>query len=351
MELLSSIKISPVTIREMNIAKRKYILVRAGVIVIKCEMIIDTTIKSYHLPADLVRKLHIPRGSGLSMRYDAQEHLLHLGPIVGILTTFLPTNDGHEPTSIHAELIYLSNITKTLPGLFFFFTPSGIDWDNHTVRGYNNRLTGNDHRGAWVSSVYPIPDVIYDRVSSRHSEARESMVQTKKKLNQLPYIKYFNPSFLNKWKVHTLLNQNRELHPYLPETLILNQANLSYMLSKYNMLYLKPSNGSLGWGIIKVRKNEKGTLSFSFARRRRYRSEAENAADLMIKTSKFRKNKPYIVQQGISLAKYKGNHFDIRIIYQKNGSGEWQVSKKFIRVAAPGSAISNLSGGGQSGNI
>jgi hypothetical protein len=44
---------------------------------------------------------------------------------------------------------------------------------------------------------------------------------------------------------------------------------------------------------------------------------------------------------------YKGCPFDIRIIFQKNHIGEWQLAKKFIRVAPQGSSISNLSSGGR----
>ena len=45
--------------------------------------------------------------------------------------------------------------------------------------------------------------------------------------------------------------------------------------------------------------------------------------------------------------KYQNSNFDIRIIYQKDGQGQWTISKKFVRIAAPGSSISNLSRGGR----
>jgi len=52
------------------------------------------------------------------------------------------------------------------------------------------------------------------------------------------------------------------------------------------------------------------------------------------------------VQQGIPLQMYQGGHFDLRIIFQKNGENVWKVSKKFFRVAKLGSSVSNLSSGG-----
>jgi glutathione synthase/RimK-type ligase-like ATP-grasp enzyme len=66
----------------------------------------------------------------------------------------------------------------------------------------------------------------------------------------------------------------------------------------------------------------------------------------MKKTLLIRGSRPYIVQQGLSLLTFKDSTFDIRVIYQKNGDGEWGIGKKFVRVAPHGSSISNLSRGG-----
>jgi hypothetical protein len=81
--------------------------------------------------------------------------------------------------------------------------------------------------------------------------------------------------------------------------------------------------------------------------KKRFRSQADDAADFIKKTRKQRKDRPYIVQQGLNLATYRGCPFDLRIIYQKDGKGEWQISKKFVRVAPAGSSISNLYSGGR----
>jgi len=142
-----------------------------------------------------------------------------------------------------------------------------------------------------------------------------------------------------------MLLNNPMLINYLPETQQLDNNSLEEMLKKYRVLYMKPSNGSLGKGIIKVAA-DKGYLKYVAYRGKRIRSQASNPAELMRKTRKQRDERHYIVQQGLDLAKYKGSPFDLRIIYQKNGRGEWQISKKFCRIAPHGSSISNLSSGG-----
>ena len=144
-----------------------------------------------------------------------------------------------------------------------------------------------------------------------------------------------------------MLVTDPQLKRYLPETKDLTPENFKGMLQKYNTLFVKPSNGSLGKGIIKVTRNSGGAVSFVIYGKGKVKNYAENAEEFFKKTTRIRGDKPYIVQQGLNLALYKGATFDLRIIYQKNKEGNWQLGKKFVRVAPRGSSISNLSSGGR----
>lgn len=333
---------------QLELPMLPFIKVRVGQIIVTTELQVSAEAKQdYILSPALAQALYVRRRKQMMIRYDKAAGHLHLGPTIGVLSTFLPNKEEFDPTGVQADIIYLSNMGKLMPGQVFIFTPSSINWDNNTTRGYVYRQVSAE-RGVWASDIYPLPDVVYDRVSSRVSEGKELIKATKSRLTNQPYLKYFNPSFLNKWKVHQILMGNPRLYPYVPETRLLNGENLQEMLRKYPVLFVKPSNGSLGFGIIKLKRNERGEISYVVNRGRgRLRSQAENAEDFLKKTKKIRKDKPYIVQQGLDLATFRGSPFDIRIIYQKDGQGEWQISKKFVRVAAPGSSVSNLSSGGR----
>ena len=87
-------------------------------------------------------------------------------------------------------------------------------------------------------------------------------------------------------------------------------------------------------------------MKYVVHRRKRIRGQAYSAKQLLSKTKAYRSDRPYIVQQGIALATFRGRPFDLRIIFQKNGQGKWQISKKFVRLAPPGSSVANLSSGG-----
>jgi len=323
----------------------RLITVRVGVKTVICQLVIrNNQRRSYVLSPELINIFNLENTKKLRIRYDCDNEMIHIGPIIGIMTDFLPNQPEYKPNSVQAELIYLSNLGLKLPAQYYIFTPASINWTNKTVRGYTYRKL-NQEQGSWVSSEYPLPDIVYDRISSRKGEARARVMFTKRKLMNLPYLKYYNPAFLNKWKVHQLLLQNDSLTPYLPETKLLNLANLTEMISKYKALYLKPCNGSQGKGIIKVAA-EQGRLRYTVYRKGKHFGNADNSARLMMETRNSRNRRPYIVQEGINLETYKKAAFDIRIIYQKNAEGEWLISKNFVRVAPYGSSVANLSRGG-----
>ncbi|MGS0764476.1 YheC/YheD family endospore coat-associated protein [Syntrophomonas curvata] len=348
MKTAGRISISRTLVQKLGIVVEPLITVRVGALMVKSRLQIhDTGRGNYMLSPELIQALHIKKSKGLKVRYQPEEKTLHLGPTIGIMATYIPGSSREEvdPRSLQAELIYLSIVSKSFPGQVYIFTPSGINWATNTCRGYVYHQFSAT-RGRWESALYPIPDVVYDRIHSRSAEARNSVKYAKIRLMQMPYLHYFNPHYLNKWNVHQIMTTNPLLNDYLPETRELTHDNLEEMLRKHRTLFLKPSNGSLGKGIIKVTSN-RGQFNYVIYRGKRLRGQAHSAAELMNKTKKFRDDRHYIVQQGLELVKYRGATFDLRIIYQKNGRGEWQISKKFCRIAPRGSSISNLSSGGR----
>lgn len=343
MKTTGKIFISRPMINSLEIPIQPYIKVRVGNIVVTSQLeITNGEHPTYSLSSSLANALYIKRKS-LQIRYHKEMNMIHLGPVIGILATSLPNRSEYDPKSTQAELMYLSDMGKKIDGYVFLFTPTCVNFANNTVKGYI--YNHNPGRGVWVPATYPIPDVIYDRISSRRSEIKYSQVRDN--LMQLPYVNYFNPSFLNKWHVHQMLQKEPNLYHNLPNTMELTKDNLQYMLELYKVAFVKPSNGSLGQGIIRVAKTNQNQLNYTVYRNNRMKRQANNVDDFMKKTAKIRADKPYIVQQGLDLATYKGSPFDLRIIYQKDGNGEWVISKKFVRVAAKGSNISNLSNGGK----
>src|SRR5690606_34543941 len=105
----------------------------------------------------------------------------------------------------------------------------------------------------------PLPDVVYDRLASRRAAARSSVRATAQKLMQMPGVVYFNPGFFSKWFIYTRLSQVPEIQPYLPETGRLHHpATVRQFLLRHRTVFIKPSHGSQGLGILVVRRRARG---------------------------------------------------------------------------------------------
>lgn len=159
-----------------NIPPLDMIEVRTGSIVVWSRVRTRENSEGFAISPDLARALSLKGSGKLRLRYEPEENRIHLGPVIGILAAALPNRsrlDDMEPTSLQAELIYLSRIGKGMRALVYIFLPSGINWNDKTVKGYNYR-----DRGGWESSQYPLPDVVYNRIASRKSEIKESVQST-----------------------------------------------------------------------------------------------------------------------------------------------------------------------------
>ncbi|MEN6350716.1 MAG: YheC/YheD family protein [Syntrophomonas sp.] len=341
-KIVLSIKLA----KRLGIIAPTRVMIRVGSTILPAEVAIGKTGRSsYILSADLRSALHIQKNRRMLVRYDDGENTIHLGPTIGIFASGLPNRAVYDPTGLQAELMMLSRIAREMPGQIYMFTADSINWERSTVRGYvySSSYSG---RGYWVPGVYALPDVVYDRIASRNDEEREKVKTTRDRLMSLTQQRYFNPSFLNKWEVHRMLSQVADLKPFLPETHLLDQFTLETMLAKYKTLFLKPANGSLGSGIIRVKTKGPGKLHYTTYGARRRTGQASDALELLEKTGGFRKDRSYIVQQGLNLSTYRGSIFDLRIVYQKNSTGKWQIGKEFVRIAPGKSAVANMARGG-----
>src|SRR5690606_28919265 len=55
----------------------------------------------------------------------------------------------------------------------------------------------------------------------------------------------------------------------------------------------------------------------------------------------------YILQEGIDLLHVEGGPVDFRVLMQKNGKGQWQVTSLVARIGGQNQIVSNISRGGK----
>ena len=158
----------------------------------------------------------------------------------------------------------------------------------------------------------------------------------------------FNEKFLNKAEVFRALKKDPSLHSFLPESyLCKNYLLVKNMCTKFKTVFIKPTSGSLGKGIIRVsrRPDQKYTVEMMTAGGLR-RVSCETTAKVYSLISSKLKARPYQIQQGLPLISIGSRTVDFRALVQKDRSGKWSVTSVVARIAGNQNFISNLARGG-----
>ena len=117
------------------------------------------------------------------------------------------------------------------------------------------------------------------------------------------------------------------------------------MLSSYSTVYFKPTNGSGGNNIIRIKRKDGGYQSQYNTVKTNYETQ-----DALYKGLKrFAGKKDFLLQKGIHLAKSKGKPFDIRVMVQKTNKGSWVSPGLFTKVGNPNKVATNYNQGGSVG--
>ncbi|WP_245975357.1 putative amidoligase domain-containing protein [Oceanobacillus chungangensis] len=242
-------------------------------------------------------------------KLTARGSVITLGPIIGIL--------AKKPFDRQTTYFqHLFKLAKEKQMFVYVFEPLDIDWDKQVIRG-----TTLDGEG-----TFPFPAVIYDRFLFRgKKKLGYSIDEIRVKLQTIHHIPFINPPALfqltgNKWSTFQLLSKEHEA--YLPETRLLTGANnLIEMLNLYGEVYLKPLDGSLSKGLIRVIRKPSGISLYEF--NSSTVQEFKQMDDLILFTSSLIQKTPYLVQEGIRRKRIDGKNIEIRVYMQKSQKKNW----------------------------
>jgi len=283
----------------------------------------------------LIKRLYLRSGWKYGIRSNDDE--IHIGPVVGIMAEVF--NETDKPFGGQSFFIQQLLVTgRRLGEMCFAFSPYSINWNKNTIHGYSYGKNG------WSRVLFPIPDVIYPREKAYSP----SKLRIRKRL-ATKGAKFINPPLIGKWETYQRLIQNPNLVPFLPDTrLIKSFRQLDSMINKYRAVYLKPVSGSQGKNIIKVvKKKSSSTYQYQYQMNNQlHRGSTSSITKLRSSLKRVMGNRRYIIQKQINLIRSKGNILDVRILVQKDSSGEWGVTGMACRVGKNGSITSNISSGG-----
>jgi hypothetical protein len=297
----------------------------------------------FAISISLSKRLHIPKFIS-KINVFVRENTIYFGPLIGIFTNGF-TNFRLYPigqrSSMFSKLLSVQSSVGVVP---FLFGENHIDWENGMVKGH----FFHDHK--WETYHIPLPNVVYDRLPNRRSEKGIQYNEIKQRLQNQYGIPWYNPGFFNKLEVFEKIENDPEAATFLPETHPLQSfSQIETMLSKYNTVFIKPINGSLGLGILQIyylptEENYYCRLQDKKGKNRLYRfTSLEKLCAKLISPKVFHK---MIVQQGIKLIQFDKRKIDFRVHTNKDGAGEWQVSAIAAKVAGQGSVTTHIHNGG-----
>ncbi|SMF76505.1 Glutathione synthase/RimK-type ligase, ATP-grasp superfamily [Paenibacillus uliginis N3/975] len=263
-------------------------------------------------------------------------------PVLGILTLYLNNRKRLEEVPVYERMITEG---RELGLDVFVFTPADVN----SSQGLIHALQFNPDTGSWTRRWRPFPHMIYDRCRIQKSERFQQLLRFRSRYRHLLFL---NRPLRNKWTVHQTLSGLKRFRPHLPDTMLVSSiGDVNRMLGKHHAVYLKPINGTGGRGILRISKSIGVHGSYEIRGRNTNRSiitpKRLPAAMLSSFLSGWDIKGRYLVQEGIPLELPSGRVHDYRMLVQKNGFGEWEVTGCVGRVGAINSVTSNLHGGGR----
>lgn len=224
----------------------------------------------------------------------------------------------------------------------FVFSPEDVDRAKNQIYAHFYDIKSM----SWLRKWTYFPQMIFDRCRYQPNERFQQLQRFR---HTYPRLTYLNRPIANKWVIHQLLSKNSKIIPHLPDTLLYMQPkDLSDYLSKYSLLYLKPKNGTGGRGILRIERLKNGLFLIQGRdhQRRIIAPQRVTRGDITKRLQHWKLPDRYLIQQGIQLSLKDGRVHDYRLLIQKNGIGEWEVTGCVGRIGPKRSITSNLHGGG-----
>ncbi len=292
----------------------------------------------------LAAKIGLHQGARLTINYKPTSNTMSIGPLIGVMISRVNASSPNRPFGpITTFCKELTDACDQMGASVCFFPPKEMHANPQSLSAYSYA------NGSWSKRTFPIPNVIYNRLTSRKYENMSNVQQFMKDVKSRYGTEIFNEKYLNKTEVFEALRKDSTLHSYLPESyLFKNFQMLKSMAARHGVLFLKPITGSLGNGIIRIRKEGLGeaytahSTSLAGVRRQTFPSLLAVFQSISGKL----KTQRYQIQQGLDLISSEGNPIDFRALVQRGEKGEWEITSIVGRIAGSQHFVSNLARGG-----
>ncbi len=247
-------------------------------------------------------------------------------------------------TWMHRPLILEQELAKYNYKLLCY-APTDVNPDQKTVRGY---IFENN----WFKKVtLPIPQVNYDYLQgpARHPTKSGFSHSEFHHFAKEENYEVYPPFSLRKLTTDKLLTTQMllEFNPaVVPYTELFTGeiAQLEKLLEAYNWVFIKPRFGGMGEDIFVV-KNEGYQFLVEYYAEVKKESRSFNSITDSLAFIKNRADADqYVIQEAITVARFEGSVFDVRLILFRENNA-WNIMSA-LRIGAKDKDISNASQGG-----
>lgn len=270
---------------------------------------------------------------------------LRIGPLVGILTLGVK-EDLQRPLGGRTKLLGdFVRAAHEMNVVCYVFNASEVDWTRGLVKGVT-MVRASKGGLVWKRMTFPLPDVVYNRIPHRNGELSEAVVRVKQECRKRE-IPLFNERFVNKREMYQYLLQHEGTKPLIPNTDRMRTPDgLERFCRTHPFVYLKPIGGSLGMGILAVKRRADHYVTRYRKQGKHRTSKFREAQSLYSFVRRYNPDRIYMMQQGIHLKQHQGNPTDFRVHMHKNGDGTWQVAGIGAKIAGKGAVTTHVHNGG-----
>lgn len=240
----------------------------------------------------------------------------------------------------YSQMKYIAELTKESKKYPVDLFALGIDdIDVKRQRIYALYYLPDEKR--WERRWVRFPHIIYDHVRYHPTEQFKRYAAFKKSgLIPSSYLGYSH-----KLGVMEALSNSPELKSYIPTTLPFQRGEELFPFLEEGAAVLKPINGTGGRDIFSVEKEGGGfRISGKSIEGRRLHHERIDKKRLQEILNPFLKREQYMMQRRIPI-QYQGRTCDTRVLVQKDGKGEWNVTGMGTRIGRRHLIVSNLAKG------
>ena len=231
------------------------------------------------------------------------------------------------------NVAYMTAVLCKYEGIdLVYMNPDDVNVEKELING---RVLRN---GKWVRKVVGIPKFL-DIAPYCFTKKNYEVIQL---LKDKSFLSDNRTNVIKKDKLESYLKDDHTLqHLMIPTKDASDLREVYQFLGRYKKVVLKPVGGIQGKNIYIVEEIDKG-YQIGFQTRSKIFSSLE--FDDFI-TNNIMKRR-YIVQKYISSRTLDGHPFDCRVHVEKNGFGQWESARNYVRIGLNQKVVSNVNQGG-----